>query len=177
MLTSVRCIALSDAIAFSRYRTTADVLLPFTVSPMLQMNGESSMNLTVNLKGDFDKKHSATAVQVTIPIPTHAAKVSVSCKSGKAKYKPGQNSVIWKMRTFAGGKSVSCEVNIELLKVLTTLLCPLVHFVLFVFWFFVVTLRTLVGGASPLSRPCSMHEGRRSPSEPSRGRTLLLNLC
>ena len=99
-----------------KYRTTADVLLPFTVSPMMQER-EGSMNLTVNLKGDFDRKHSATEVKLTIPIPTHAAKVSVSCKSGKAKYKPGQNSVIWKMRTFAGGKSVSCEVNIELLKV------------------------------------------------------------
>lgn len=99
-----------------KYRTTADVRLPFTVSPMMQER-EGVMNLTVNVKGDFESKFSATAVHLTIPIPTHAAKVSVSCKSGKAKYKPGQNSVIWKMRTFAGGKSVSCEVNIELLKV------------------------------------------------------------
>ena len=44
-----------------------------------------------------------------------ASKVSVSSKSGKAKYKAGQNNVIWKMKTFSGGKSTSCEVSIDLL--------------------------------------------------------------
>lgn len=99
-----------------KYRTTDDVVLPFTVKPMMQER-EGSMNLVVNVKGDFESKFNATAVELTIPIPTHAAKVSVNAKSGKAKYKPGANCVIWKMRTFTGGKSVSCEVNIELLKV------------------------------------------------------------
>ena len=99
-----------------KYRTTTDVHLPFTITPMIQeYKGANKMNMTVNIKGDFESKYLATAVVISIPIPTTAAKVSVSSKSGKAKYKAGQNNVIWKMKTFSGGKSTSCEVSIDLL--------------------------------------------------------------
>lgn len=99
-----------------KYRTTSDVHLPFTVTPMIQeFKGANKMNMTINIKGDFESKYMATAVIVTVPIPTTASKVSVSSKSGKAKYKAGQNNVIWKMKTFSGGKSTSCEVSIDLL--------------------------------------------------------------
>lgn len=99
-----------------KYRTTTDVHLPFTVKPLMQEYG-NVMDLTVSLKGEFESKYLATAVVVTIPVPTSAAKVTVNAKNGKAKYKAGANNVIWKMRTFTGGKSATCSVKIDLLQV------------------------------------------------------------
>eukprot|EP00039_Didymoeca_costata_P018557 m.333980 g.333980 ORF g.333980 m.333980 type:complete len:433 (+) comp17260_c0_seq1:114-1412(+) len=99
-----------------KYRTTTDVHLPFTIKPMLQEYG-NVMDMTVNIKGEFESKYLATAVVVTIPIPTSASKVTVQAKNGKAKYKAGANNVVWKMRTFSGQKSATCSVKIDLLKV------------------------------------------------------------
>lgn len=73
----------------------ADVHLPFTIKPMLQEYG-NVMDMTVNIKGEFESKYLATAVVVTIPIPTSASKVTVQAKNGKAKYKAGANNVVWK---------------------------------------------------------------------------------
>ncbi len=37
-----------------------------------------------------------TKLELTLPTPTTAANVNVRTEKGKAKYKPGQNAVVWK---------------------------------------------------------------------------------
>ena len=35
-----------------------------------EFKGANKMNMTINIKGDFESKYMATAVIVTVPIPT-----------------------------------------------------------------------------------------------------------
>lgn len=101
-----------------KYRTTSDVILPFVVTPIIQEN-DQHVNMSIILKSDFEEKHVATKVVVTIPTPTNASNVSVpssGTSKGKAKYKGGANAVVWKMRTFGGKKSAQCDIRIDLLQ-------------------------------------------------------------
>lgn len=98
-----------------KYRITRDVQLPFVITPMIQ-EFSNVVDMTIVVKGDFAQKFMATKVMLNIPVSTSAATVECKTKNGKAKYKPGSNSVIWKMRTFNGGKTATCEVKVTLLK-------------------------------------------------------------
>ena len=39
----------------------------------------------------------------TIPAPPNTAQVNLNPSMGKAKYAPGKNAIVWKIKTFNGG--------------------------------------------------------------------------
>ena len=105
-----------------KYRTTQDIISPFTIHPNVQENG-NSLDITVNLKANFglpgtdtsESNLEATKIEIIIPVPTTTAKADIECTLGKAKYKPGQNAVVWKIAHCMGGKNAVCKINIALL--------------------------------------------------------------
>eukprot|EP00054_Salpingoeca_dolichothecata_P029635 m.234299 g.234299 ORF g.234299 m.234299 type:complete len:254 (+) comp26518_c0_seq4:106-867(+) len=97
-----------------KYRTTQNVNFPFKVKPLVQEFG-TRFDMIVDVKADFDSKQVAPKVEVVIPVPTNASKVNVRAEKGKAKYKPGQNAVVWKMKRMQGKKSAQVSVEIVLL--------------------------------------------------------------
>ncbi|EDQ85742.1 uncharacterized protein MONBRDRAFT_38695 [Monosiga brevicollis MX1] len=99
-----------------KYRTTQDIKLPFRVTPLVQEQG-NRIDITVNIKADFDPSLFGQKVEVRIPVPTTTSKVNVHADRGKAKYKPGENAVVWKMKRFAGGRTAQFTAELELLNV------------------------------------------------------------
>lgn len=105
-----------------KYRTTQDIIAPFSIFPAIQENG-NILDIIVNLKANFGLPDSpttqngadATKIEIIIPVPTTTAKANVETNLGKAKYKPGANAIIWKIPRCSGGKSAACKIKIELL--------------------------------------------------------------
>lgn len=97
-----------------KYRTTQDVIIPFRITPMVQEVG-NRIDITIAIKAEFDPKVEAQKVQVIIPTPHNASRVSPYTEKGKAKYNAGDNNILWKVKHMTGGKTCQLNAEIELL--------------------------------------------------------------
>lgn len=87
-----------------RYRATDDVNIPFKVHAIVTEVGRSKVSYNIAIRSVYSSKLFATAVSLRIPTPLNTASVdSIRTSSGKAKYEPEHNAVVWKIQRFTGG--------------------------------------------------------------------------
>jgi AP-2 complex subunit mu-1 len=79
-----------------KYRCTTNVKLPLKVQPIVIEHGRTRVEYTINVKTLFQGKLSATEVVLRIPTPLNASTVDVKCATGKGKYVPEENVIVWK---------------------------------------------------------------------------------
>eukprot|EP00128_Syssomonas_multiformis_P011724 Colp12_sorted_trinity150504_noHs@32634 len=99
-----------------KYRTTENLNMPFKVTPLIKETGRSRIEAKVIVKADFRPRLVATNIEIKIPTPTSTAKVHLSCIAGKAKYKPAENAIIWKIKRMPGETEVQISAEIELIS-------------------------------------------------------------
>ncbi|KAF9282518.1 hypothetical protein BGZ68_005929 [Mortierella alpina] len=85
-----------------RYRTSDNINLPFKVHPVVTEIGKSKIEYRIMIKANFSSKLYANDVVLNIPTPLNTAGVRVSASTGKAKYVPGENAIVWKISRFPG---------------------------------------------------------------------------
>ncbi|KAG0311722.1 AP-2 complex subunit mu, partial [Dissophora globulifera] len=85
-----------------RYRTSDNINLPFKVHPVVTEIGKSKIEYRIVVKANFSSKLYANNVVLNIPTPLNTAGVTCSASTGKAKYVPGDNSIVWKIPRFQG---------------------------------------------------------------------------
>ena len=79
-----------------KYRTTENINLPFRVHAIVNEVGRTRVEYKVVVKATFANTLAANNVKIFIPTPTNTAAVRTREAAGKAKYKPGDNGIIWK---------------------------------------------------------------------------------
>lgn len=79
-----------------RYRSTSNIKLPLRIIPTVTEIGTTQVSYAVTIKTNFNNKLSATNVVLRIPTPLNTTAVDCKVGSGKAKYVPGENVVVWK---------------------------------------------------------------------------------
>lgn len=99
-----------------KYRTTKDITLPFRVIPLVRETSRTHMEIKVVLKSLFKTVLSAQKVEVHIPTPPNTSGVKVTTLRGKAKYKSGENAIVWRLRHMQGMKETQLTAEIELLS-------------------------------------------------------------
>lgn len=73
----------------------------------------------MKLKAIFERTNFASNVVCKIPVPSNAANVKVySAGTGKAKYEPESNAIMWRIKKFQGDMEymMSAEVTTTPLK-------------------------------------------------------------
>ncbi|KAK7693905.1 hypothetical protein QCA50_003479 [Cerrena zonata] len=90
-----------------KYRSTSNVKLPLRVIPTVNEIGTSQVSYIVTVKTNFGNKLSATNVVIRIPTPLNTTSVDSKVATGKAKYVPAENVVVWKIPRIQGGQEVS----------------------------------------------------------------------
>ncbi|KAI7818354.1 intracellular protein transport-related protein [Gamsiella multidivaricata] len=85
-----------------RYRTSDNINLPFKVHPVVTEVGKSKIEYRILVKANFSSKLYANNVILNIPTPLNTAGVTCSASTGKAKYVPAENSIVWKIPRFQG---------------------------------------------------------------------------
>ena len=63
---------------------------------MVVEHGRSRVEYTVAVRATFNNKLSATEIVLRIPTPLNTTTVDVKCATGKGKYVPAENVIIWK---------------------------------------------------------------------------------
>lgn len=79
----------------------------------------NKLEYSVKLKAIFERTNFATNVVVKVPVPPNSANVKIySAGSGKAKYEPEQNAIMWRIKKFQGDMEfmMSAEVIVTPLK-------------------------------------------------------------
>lgn len=70
--------------------------LPLRVIPTVNEIGTTQVSYLIILKTNFGNKLSATNVVLRIPTPLNTTSVDCKVQTGKAKYVPEENVVVWK---------------------------------------------------------------------------------
>ncbi|VDL90221.1 unnamed protein product [Schistocephalus solidus] len=99
-----------------RYRKTREITLPFRIIPLVREIGKHKLEIKVVVKANFKASLLAQKVEVRIPTPTNTSGVQVACLKGRAKYKPTENAIVWKLPRIAGMKESQLSAEIELLQ-------------------------------------------------------------
>uniref|UniRef100_A0A915ERA2 MHD domain-containing protein n=1 Tax=Ditylenchus dipsaci TaxID=166011 RepID=A0A915ERA2_9BILA len=97
-----------------RYRTTKDIQLPFRVIPLVRESSRNKMEVKVVVKSNF--KPSLLAQKIENPTPPNTSGVQLICMKGKAKYKAGENAIVWKIKRMGGMKESQISAEIDLLS-------------------------------------------------------------
>ncbi|WKX98345.1 hypothetical protein Q1695_013771 [Nippostrongylus brasiliensis] len=100
-----------------KYRTTQDIKLPFHVIPLVREVSKSKLELKVVLKAEYKQNLVGQKIEVRIPTPPNTCGATLLCMKGKAKYKAGENAIVWKIKRLAGGKKVQISADVDLLTV------------------------------------------------------------
>ncbi|CAA0841893.1 AP-2 complex subunit mu [Striga hermonthica] len=102
-----------------KYRITEGVNLPFRVLPTIKELGRTRMEVNVKVKSVFGAKMFALGVVVKIPVPKQTAKTSFQVTSGRAKYSPSIDCLVWKIRKFPGQTEPTLSAEVELISTMT----------------------------------------------------------
>jgi len=97
-----------------KYRTTENVEIPFTVTPIVKEHSRTRLEIKVAVKSNFKKDQFGTGVKVKIPLPKNTALVKIFAQSGKGKYVPEEGGIVWKIRRFPGETKYILGAEVEL---------------------------------------------------------------
>ncbi|EAU88943.2 AP-2 complex subunit mu [Coprinopsis cinerea okayama7 len=89
---------------FELMKSTSNVKLPIKVIPTVTELGTMQVSYNVVVKANFNSKLAATNVVLRIPTPLNTASVDCKVGTGKAKYVPAENVVVWKIPRMQGGQ-------------------------------------------------------------------------
>jgi len=97
------------------YRITENVECPFKIFPMVSERGRTKVDIVVKMKSVFERSVSANNVVVSIPCPKQTASATVvSISSGKAKYEPTNDALVWRIRRFPGETELVLTAEVDL---------------------------------------------------------------
>lgn len=96
-----------------KYRIANNVTLPFRVIPVVDQT-RTRVAYTVRLLCNFSNKITASNLVVRVPVPPNTFKVTAVTSFGRAKFEPGEQAVVWRVRTAAGEQEFFLNALAEL---------------------------------------------------------------
>lgn len=98
-----------------RYRKTERSGIPFNITTTIGDLQSKGSEIRVTVKALYDVKLTANPLILTIPLPQNTAEVEVTSTSGRGKYAPEQNAVIWKSTGFIGKSQADISITLKCL--------------------------------------------------------------
>lgn len=74
------------------------------VEAMVERHSRSRTEYLVKAKSQFKERSAAMNVQIDLPLPADATAPSVRCSQGTAAYEPDNEALVWRIKSFPGGK-------------------------------------------------------------------------
>ena len=98
------------------YRVTENINLPFKLMPVVHVYEGAKVEISLKVIALFERTIFASNIVIKVPAPPNATKCSTVVSSGKAKYEPEQQSIIWRIRRFAGNSEYTLRASINLIQ-------------------------------------------------------------
>lgn len=98
-----------------KYRISENVNLPFRLIPVVEEHGKTRCVVNVKAIANFSSQLFATNVVIKVPVPYNTARANINVGTGRAKYEPEHNAIVWRVRRFPGGSEVVLHADVELI--------------------------------------------------------------
>jgi len=86
------------------YRLSTAVKPLFWVEAVVEKHGTSRVEYMVKVRSQFKEKSTAQNVMVKLPVSADATNPIIRTNAGSAEYAPEQEAMLWRIKTFPGGK-------------------------------------------------------------------------
>jgi AP-2 complex subunit mu-1 len=97
-----------------KYRSTENIEIPFHITPIVKEHSKTRLEIKVAVKSTFKRDMFGTQVKIKIPTPKNTAVCKIYSQTGKAKYYPEVDAVVWKINRFPGDTKYILGADIEL---------------------------------------------------------------
>lgn len=96
------------------YRLTTSIKPLIWCDVNIQVHSKSRIEIHCKAKAQIKKKSTATNVEILIPIPDDADTPSFKYSHGSIKWVPEKSAILWKIRSFPGGKEYGMSAQLGL---------------------------------------------------------------
>ncbi|CCE62582.1 hypothetical protein TPHA_0C04320 [Tetrapisispora phaffii CBS 4417] len=96
------------------YRLTTPIKPLIWCDVNIQVHSKSRIEIHCRAKAQIKKKSIANNVEILIPVPDDADTPQFRYSHGSIKWLPEKNAILWKLRSFAGGKEYSMSAQLHL---------------------------------------------------------------
>lgn len=92
----------------------------FTAKPLFQVSSDidvksrSRVIISVKASSHFKKRSVGNNVEIYIPVPIDADSPRFKSQTGTVVYAPEHNAIVWKIKSFPGGKEFSMKAELQL---------------------------------------------------------------
>jgi len=97
-----------------KYRKTSHIYLPFKVTPLITEVDSTRMDVKVTLKAHYDKEVFGTNIELKIPLPANVVDCKIIVLHGKAKFKPAEGGIIWRVKRMRGQNDTQLSAQVTL---------------------------------------------------------------
>ncbi|SCU90268.1 LAMI_0E01332g1_1 [Lachancea mirantina] len=96
------------------YRLTTPIKPLIWCDVKIQVHSRSRIEIHCRAAAQIKKKSTANNVEITIPVPEDVDSPKFRYFHGSVKYLPEKNAIVWKIKTFPGGKEYSMAAQMGL---------------------------------------------------------------
>lgn len=96
------------------YRLGTQVRPLIWVECNIERHSRTRVEYLVKARSQFKERSSATGVEIKIPVPMDATNPQVRASFGNAAYAPEHEALVWKMKSFSGGKEYLLRAKFSL---------------------------------------------------------------
>ncbi|VAH78545.1 unnamed protein product [Triticum turgidum subsp. durum] len=96
------------------YRLNTQVKPLIWVEAQVEKHSRSRIELTIKARSQFKERSTATNVEIEVPVPSDATNPNIRTSMGSAAYAPERDAMVWKVKSFPGGKEYMCRAEFSL---------------------------------------------------------------
>jgi AP-1 complex subunit mu len=97
-----------------KYRLSSTLHPIIRVSAKIERYRGSRVELNVTARADFKKETAAQNVRISVPVPPDVDTPKAQATSGKMAYSPKDDTLVWTLKKFAGGKEFQLRAHFGL---------------------------------------------------------------
>ncbi|GMH20741.1 hypothetical protein Nepgr_022583 [Nepenthes gracilis] len=96
------------------YRLSSQVKPLIWVEAQIERHSRSRIEIMVKARSQFKERSTATNVEIELPVPPDAISPTIRTSLGSASYAPEKDVLVWKIKSFPGGKEYMLRAEFNL---------------------------------------------------------------
>ncbi|KAL8137847.1 hypothetical protein V2J09_003848 [Rumex salicifolius] len=96
------------------YRLSTQVKPLIWVEAQVERHSRSRFEIIVKSRSQFKERSTAANVEIELPVPSDATNPNIRTSMGSASYAPEKDALVWKIKSFPGGKEYMMRAEFTL---------------------------------------------------------------
>ncbi|KAJ8438529.1 hypothetical protein Cgig2_024618 [Carnegiea gigantea] len=89
-------------------------LMTYRLSTEIERHSRSRIEIMVKSRSQYKERSTASNVEIELPVPVDATNPNIRTSMGSASYAPEKDALVWKIKSFPGGKEYMLRAEFSL---------------------------------------------------------------